>query len=305
MGTPDFAVPSLEALTARHEVVGVVTAPDKPRNRRQFTPTPAAVAAAAHGIPVYKPETLKNGAIEPILDELSPDVIVVVAYGKILPRYVLNCGKYGCVNVHGSLLPEYRGAAPMQRAIMDGVSEIGVTVMQMDEGLDTGDMLLRGSLPLDPDADFEWVHDNLAKLGADLLIRALDGLEAGTLIPQKQDDSRSTYAAKITKEECLLDFAQPAKKLHDKIRALSPFPLSYAYLNGKLIKIIRTKTAGLPSPAEPGTVIGCASDGVTVACGEGALLITDLLPEGKRRMPAADFIRGRGVAVGDKFTPAP
>ncbi len=302
MGTPDFALPTLKALTARHEVVGVVTAPDKPRNRMQFTPTPVALFAEKAGIPVYKPQTLKDGALQPVLDKLKPDAAVVVAYGKILPPYVLGTGRYGCINVHGSLLPEYRGAAPMQRAIMDGVTEIGVTVMQMDEGLDTGDMLLCGSLPLDPDADFEWVHDNLAKLGADLLIRALDGLEDGTAVPQKQDGRLATYAAKITKEDCALDFSLPAKKLHDLIRALSPVPLAYAYLNGKLIKIIKTRVVDPPFPGIPGEVTKCGAEGVTVACGDRALLVTELLPEGKRRMPAADFARGRGISVGDVLT---
>ena len=171
----------------------------------------------------------------------------------------------------------------------------------MDEGLDTGDMLKKGSLRLDPDADFEWVHDNLAALGAELLIQTLDGLEAGTIVPEKQDDLLSTYAAKITKEECALDFTQPAKALHDKIRALSPFPLSFTRLNGKLIKVIKTKYLDVPVTASPGTVIACGADGVTVACGKGALLITQLLPEGKRRMYAVDFARGRGISVGDVF----
>ena len=301
MGTPDFAVPTLKALTDRHEVVGVVTAPDKPRNRMQFTPTPVAVFAGEKGVPVYKPATLKDGALQPALDELQPDAVVVVAYGKLLPKYVLETGKYGCINVHGSLLPAYRGAAPMQRAIMDGVSEIGVTVMQMDEGLDTGDMLLSGSLPLDPDADFGRVHDDLAVLGAGLLITALDGLEAGLITPKKQDGSRATYAAKITKEECALDFSLPAKRLHDKIRALSPVPLAYSFLHGKTVKIVKTSVAENAPAGAPGEIVACGRDGITVACGEGALLITELLPEGKKRMPAADFARGRGAAVGDVF----
>ena len=302
MGSPDFAIPALEALAREHTLVGVVTTPDKPRSRMQMTPTPVAVKAGELGVPVYKPQTLKDGALAPVLEELAPDVIVVVAYGKILPQYVLDFGRYGCVNVHGSLLPRYRGAAPMQRAIMDGVAEIGVTTMQMDAGLDTGDMLLQAALPLDPEADFEWVHDNLATLGADLLIQTLAGLEDGSIVPQKQDDSLSTYAAKITKEECLVDFAQPAVYLHNKIRALSPFPLAFSFLNGKLIKIIKTKPTDLLTPAAPGTVVDCSDSGVTVACGNGALVITDLLPEGKRRMPAADFVRGRGVKPGDAFS---
>ena len=300
MGTPDFAVPSLTALASAHEVAAVVTAPDKKRNRMELSPTPVAARAAELGLRVEKPDTLRDGAIAPLLAEVKPDVIVVAAYGKILPEYVLSAAKYGCVNVHGSLLPAYRGAAPMQRAVMDGVQKIGVTVMQMDAGLDTGDMLLKRAVALPPDADFEWVHDTLADLGAKALLEALDGLAAGTITPVAQDGALSTYAAKITKEECALDFTEPAAALHNKIRALSPVPLAYAFLGGRMIKIVRAAVSA-PASAPAGTVVS-VDGGITVACGEGTLTLTELLPEGKRRMSAADFARGRGVAVGDRFT---
>ena len=336
MGTPDFAVPALNALAAAHDVVCVVTAPDKPRNRMELTPTPVAARAAELGIRTEKPETLRAGAIAPLLAETAPDVIVVVAYGKILPPYVLEYARYGCLNVHGSLLPAYRGAAPMQRAIMDGVGEVGVTVMQMDAGLDTGDMLLKRAVELPADADFEWVHDTLAILGAGLLIRALDGLEegsivpqkqdgdlatyaakitqddcrldfaldggeAGTLVPEKQDAALATYAEKITREECALDFSGKAESVYNKIRALSPVPLSYAFLDGRMIKFVSARIADYEPYAEPGVIVD-VDGGVTVACGDGAVTLTEILPEGKRRMNAADFARGRGVAVGDMFT---
>lgn len=299
MGTPDFAVPSLDALCERHEVIGAVTAPDKPRSRNVTTPTPVALRAEELGIPVFKPVTLRDGALLPTLEELSPDVIVVVAYGKILPDYVLEYPAMGCVNVHGSLLPRYRGAAPMQRAIMDGVTEIGVTVMRMDSGLDTGDMLLPASLPLDPEADFEWVHDALARLGAKTLIDALDGLCDGSVVPQKQDDSLATYAAKITRDDCRLDFGLPAARVHDTVRALSPVPLAFTLQRGRILKIVSCRVAGTQTSEKPGTVLECTPDGFTVACGEGVLLVTEVVPEGKRRMSAADFARGRGVLPGD------
>ena len=303
MGTPDFAVPSLEALCEKHEVVAVVTAPDKPRNRMEMTPTPVGECAARLGLRTEKPETLRDGAILPLLEETAPDVIAVAAYGKILPGYVLDFPRYGCINVHGSLLPRYRGAAPMQRAIMDGVPETGVTIMRMDRGLDTGEIFEKSAVALDPDADFEWVHDTLARLGAEALLRVLDDLQNGRAVSVPQDEALATYAAKITKEECALDFAQSAASLHDRIRALSPFPLAFAFCRGKMIKIIRTVRQEKTFDAAPGTVTAVDPDaGFTVACGVGSLLVTAVLPEGKRRMSASDFLRGRGIAPGDVLT---
>ena len=305
IGTPDFALPTLEMLNARHTVAGVVTTPDKPRNHNIMTPTSVAHKAAELGIPVHKPATLKDGAILPILESAAPDLIVVVAYGKILPDYVLNFAKYGCINVHGSLLPAYRGAAPMQRAIMDGVERIGVTIMKMDAGLDTGDILLQSGVELPHDANFEWVHDTLAELGAQALADTLDAIDSIT--PRKQDDALATYAAKITKEECRIDFSRSAADLHNFIRALSPVPYAYTRLNGKLIKVAAARDlpdfAGDGS-APVGTIINAganSADGFVVACGSGALLITEVVPEGKHRMSAADFLRGRAAAVGDVF----
>lgn len=304
MGTPDFAIPTLAALCDKHEVVAVVTVPDKPRNRMELMPTPVGKWAAEKGLDVLKPATLKDGAFQDELDKYAPDVIVVVAYGKILPSYVLDYAKYGCLNVHGSLLPEYRGAAPMQRSVMDGKEEIGVTIIQMDAGIDTGDMLLCDQVTLPDDADFEWVHDTLAEIGANALIRTIEQLENGSVIRIKQEESRSTYAAKITKEECALDFSMSARDLHNKVRALSPFPLSYAFLGGKMIKIIKTRLTGKIADLPAGTVV-LADKSICVACGDGKIIeILELLPEGKRRMKADDFLRGRGAKTGDVFTSA-
>lgn len=301
MGTPDFAVPSLQALAKQHDVVGVVSQPDKQKGRgMQLHPTPVKEAALELGLPVFQPETLKNEAFLPQLNELSPDVIVVVAYGKILPLYMLNTPKFGCVNVHGSLLPAYRGAAPMQRAIIDGCSETGITTMQMAQGLDTGDMLEKAILPISPNDNFETVHDSLASLGANLICSTLQKLEAGELLPEPQDDALATYAAKIEKSDCLLDFTQSAEILHNRIRGLSPIPLAFTKLNGKLLKIVSARVSDLPRPASAscGEVIALRGS-IAVACGSGVLELLTVLPEGKSRMTASAFVNGKKIAIGD------
>ncbi len=302
MGTPDFALFTLKALVqAGENIVGVVTQPDKPKGRGYaLQPPPVKVYAEEQGLPVYQPKTFKDGAFENELKALAPDLIVVVAYGKILPRYVLEFPKYGCVNVHGSLLPAYRGAAPMQRAIIDGCKETGVTTMQMAEGLDTGDMLIVRRVPIKENDNFEDIHDALGAAGAEALLETVNALRAGTLVATKQDNDKATYAAKILKEDCLLDFTKNAQTVHDLARGLSPIPLSFTHTpDGKLLKVIETRIAKTTTNAAPGTVI--ALDGcVTVACGEGtAIELHRLLPEAKGRMSAADYIRGRRLNVGD------
>ena len=228
MGTPDFALFSLRALCeAGEQVVGVVTQPDKPKGRGYaLLPPPVKVYAMERGIPVFQPATLKNGAFDETLAGLSPDVIVVAAYGKILPASVLHYPRFGCVNVHGSLLPRYRGAAPMQRAILEGCAETGVTTMLMDEGLDTGDMLLSRTVAIGENDTFEDIHDRLGAVGAALLLETLHGLETGAVKPQKQPAEGATYAAKIEKADCELRFGDNARAVHDRIRALSPMPLA-------------------------------------------------------------------------------
>ena len=302
MGTPDFAVFSLLSLhKAGHEIAAVITQPDKPKGRGYtLTPPPVKVAATELGIPVYQPNTLKDEEFANLMSEIDPDICVVVAYGKILPKNVLDYPKYGCVNVHGSLLPEYRGAAPMQRAIIDGKTETGITTMYMAEGLDTGDMLLKDIITIEENDDFEAIHDKLGACGAKLIIKTLADIECGKSTRIPQEDALATYAAKITKEDCALDFNSDAQAVHDRIRGLSPIPLSFTHTpDGKLLKIIDTRIAKMTTTAAPGTVI--ALDGcVTVACGEGtAIEIHRLLPEGKGRMSAADYVRGRRLNVGD------
>ncbi len=302
MGTPDFALFTLRALCeAGEEIVGVVTQPDKPKGRGYaLQPPPVKVYAEERGLPVYQPTTLKDGAFDDTLHALAPDVIVVVAYGKILPRSVLNYPKHGCINVHGSLLPAYRGAAPMQRAILEGCTETGVTTMQMAEGLDTGDMLLVRRIPIGENDNFETVHDALGVAGAEALLETLAAIRAGTLRATAQDEAGATYAAKITKEDCLLDFTVPAARVHDRVRALSPVPLSFTHTpDGKLLKVIESRVGAARTHAAPGTVLSLG-ECVTVACGEGTTLeLWRVLPEGKGRMSAADYNRGRRLNVGD------
>ncbi len=304
MGTPDFAVPSLCALADSHTVIGVVSQPDKQKGRgMQLRPTPVKAEALARNIPVFQPQTLKNDAFADELNRLAPDVIVVVAYGKILPPYLLYTPQYGCINLHGSLLPAYRGAAPMQRAIMDGCTCTGVTTMQMADGIDTGNMLEKATLPILPEDNFETVHDRLAKLGAELLCSTLKKLEAGELIPQVQDEALATYAAKIEKSDCLLNFEESASALHNRIRGLSPIPLAFTTLHGKLLKIVQAEVSHLSRPinADNGQVISLADGKIAVACGNGVIALTRVLPEGKARMSASDFINGRKIAIGDRL----
>ncbi len=302
MGTPDFALFSLRALVeAGEDVIAVVTQPDKPKGRGYaLTPPPVKVYAAEQGIAVLQPNTLRGEEFAETLAQLDPDVIVVVAYGKILPANVLDFPAYGCINVHGSLLPAYRGAAPMQRAILEGMQETGITTMRMDVGLDTGDMLLCEKLRIEANDNFETVHDKLGMLGANVLLRTLDELEKGTLTPIPQDDSKATYAAKIEKADCLLDFSQPAQAVHDRIRALSPFPLAFTHTpDGKMLKIIASEVTQEQTKAPAGTVLSLADGKITVACANGTVSLLSVLPEGKKRMSAADFINGRKIQTGD------
>ena len=302
MGTPDFALFTLKALVlAGEEVVGVVTQPDKPRGRGyELMPPPVKVYATEQGIPVYQPKTLKDGAFDGDLAKIAPDVIVVVAYGKILPSSVLQYPRYGCINVHGSLLPQYRGAAPMQRAIIDGCTETGVTTMLMSEGLDTGDMLLSVRVAIGENDNFEDIHDKLGAVGAALLLDTLKGIREGCITPTPQDHTCASYAAKIEKADCLIDFTKDAHTVYNTVRGLSPMPLAFTHTpDGKLLKVLEAE----PHPCAeaigaPGTVLSL--DGaVEVACGTGSICLLRVLPEGKGRMCAADYIRGRRLSVGD------
>ena len=303
MGTPDFAVFSLDALTeAGEDIIAVVTQTDKPQGRG-YVLTPSAVKRRAQelSIPVYQPKTLRDEAFAELLSALDPEMIVVAAYGKILPENVINYPKYGCINVHGSYLPKYRGAAPMQRAIIDGEEYTGVTIMYMDVGLDTGDMLAREKIAIGPDDDFEVIHDRIGKTGAALLVKTINDIKDGRAVREKQDDSLSTYAAKISKEARLIDFSLSAKKVHDLVRGLSPVPLAQTFTEkGRLLKIVKTAVSDNENGnAAPGTVVSVDGGRICVACGEGCVDILTLIPEGKSKMSAADFVRGRGISVGE------
>ena len=305
MGTPDISATCLDTMVKeRLDIVAVVTGKDKPRGRGNvMTPTPTKSKAIEYGIPVYTPDTLRDDAFLALLSEISPDLIAVVAYGKILPKSVLEFPRYGCLNAHVSLLPKYRGAAPMQRAIMEGERETGVTVMYMDEGLDTGDILLSESFPIGPTDDFETVHDRSAMLGGRLLSEAIKALEEGRAPRIPQDNSHATYAAKIEKADCKIDFTKPATELDCIIRGVTPIPGAFAYLNGKMLKL--NKAAVSDGSGKPGEVVFTEAKGegyFLVACGEGALKVTSVIPEGKGRMSAGDFIRGRKIKEGDILT---
>lgn len=300
-GTPAFAEGMLDALvSAGHEVVCAVTQPDKPVGRKQIlTPPPVKTYALSHGIDVLQPEKLRNNPeFEAQYAAFGHEAAVVASYGKIVPAYVLHTPPRGCLNVHGSLLPDYRGAAPIQRAILEGREKTGVTIMQMDEGIDTGDMLLAEEVEIGRDDTYAELHDKMVAVGRKLLVEAIEKIDS--LTPGKQDDSLSRYAAKITDEDCLLDFSRSARAVHDNVRGLSPSPLAYAYLNGKKVKFVRTALAG-DSSGRPGEVTE-AGKKLVIACGEGSIELLSLIPEGKKQMNAGDFVRGRNVAVGDVFT---
>lgn len=289
MGTPEFAVPCLSALVEKHEVLAVFTQPDKPKGRKQIlTPPPVKEEALKHNIPVYQPKTLKDGEAFKLLSEIKPDVIIVVAYGKILPRNVLDLPKYGCINVHASLLPKYRGAAPIQWSVILGEKETGVTTMQMDDGIDTGDMLKSAALTIGENETADELHDRLSSLGAKLLIETLESVENGTVTRTKQDEGLSNYAPMLSKDISPLDFTCVAQAVHNKVRGLNSWPSATAVMDGKRIKIHKTRLA--EGSGKSGEIISL--EPFVVACGYGAVEILELQPEGKKKMTAADFLRG-------------
>ena len=304
MGTPDFSVGTLEALIAAgHEITLVVSQPDKPKGRgHELAPTPVKETALKHGLKVFQPKRLKDPETIRTLEETPADAIVVIAFGQIVPASILHMKKYGCINVHGSLLPKYRGAAPIQWAVIDGERESGVTIMQMDEGLDTGDMLLKGSVVLDEKETSGSLFDKLSALGASLCVEALEKLEKGELTPEKQGESPTEYARMLTKEMGELDFSRDAVTLERLIRGLNPWPSAYTRLGDKTLKIWAADVCEKQEPeSQPGTVTEVAKQDFTVACGEGALKITELQLQGKKRMDAAAFLRGYHLEAGMKL----
>ena len=300
MGTPDFAVPTLEACTKLGEVVLVVTQPDKPKGRGQeLAAPPVKQWALAHGLAVKQPEKLKAGRFHEELAPLSPDVVVVAAYGKILPPELLAVPRHGCVNVHGSLLPRWRGAAPIQRAVAAGDATTGVCLMVMEAGLDTGPVFARGEIPIGPTDTGGSMHDKLSRLGAELLLAELPAYLAGERPATPQDHARATLAPMLKKEEGELDFGQSARVLEARLRGFTPWPGAYTRLNGKLLKVLSARVGAGHGAA--GEVLCASADGIEVACGEGSLVLTEVLPEGKRAMSAAQFLSGRPLAKGARL----
>ena len=298
MGTPDFAVPSLERLIADgHEVSLVVTQPDKPVGRKQIlTPPAVKVCALEHNIEVYQPNSMRTEEARARLAEENADAIIVVAYGKILPKSILELTPNGCINVHGSLLPRYRGAAPVQWAVLNGDAEAGVTTMLLDEGVDTGDMLLTFSRPLDDTITGGELFDLLAQDGADLLSHTLQELMAGTLKRIPQPTEGACYASMLDKSMCPLDWSKPASVLHNQVRGMNPWPVATCRVDGKVMKVFVSRV-GEATDAAPGMVV--SAQPLTVACGDGLTLILDeIQAEGSRRMAAADYLRGHPIAVG-------
>lgn len=298
MGTPDFALGVLEAIyeCKEHEVVAVVTQPDKPKGRSdKMIPSPVKAFALDKGIPVMTPVKIKTSEAIEELQKYEADVYVVAAFGQILSTQILNMPKYGCINVHASLLPAYRGAAPIQWVIADGLTKTGVTIMQMNEGLDTGDILTQVTVPISDDDTGESLFDKLMVEGAKLLTDTLTLIEEGKVTPVKQDDSKSTYAKMLKKEMGLVDFSMSAKQIRNRIRAFTPWPGGYTYLNGKMLKIKECHIASEEIDkldAVNGQIVKITKDELFVKCGEGILVITRLQSEGKKEMSAHDFLLG-------------
>ena len=300
MGTPDFAVPSLQALIdAGHDVCAVYTQPDKPQGRKQIlTAPPVKTLALAHDIPVFQPNTLKNEDEQARLRELAPEVIIVVAYGKLLPKAVLDIPPHGCINVHGSLLPRWRGAAPIQWAVIAGDEMAGVTTMQMAEGLDTGDMLLTYETKVGEKETAGELFDRLAQSGAELLTQTLVKLDEIT--PRPQDDAQSCYAHMLDKQMAVIDWSKSAHEIDCLIRGLNPWPIALTTLSGERLKVFAAEKAA--GNGESGTVLEAnPKKGLTVACGEGALKLTEIQLVGGKRMKATDFLRGHVIEVGTKL----
>ena len=300
MGTPDFAVPSLEALfAAGHEIVGVFTQPDKPKNRgMKLQPPPVKVCALAHEVPVYQPVKMRDGTALEIIQELAPELIVVAAYGRILPQEILDYPKFGCINVHSSLLPKYRGAAPIHWAILNGEKETGVTIMQVALALDAGDIISRCVTPIDPDETVESLHDRLADMGAKLLVETVEAIAGGTATRTPQDEALATYAPMLSRALSPMDWTRPARALHDQVRGLIPWPAAVTELNGVRCKVFHTSVLDETTGKAPGTVLQADKKGLLIACGEGTVLqINELQADGGKRMKSADYLRGHPIPV--------
>ena len=303
MGTPDFAVGSLQALceSGKHEILAVVTQPDRPKGRgNKLLQTPVKEYALEQGLTVYQPQKVKTPEFVELLHDLQPELIVVAAFGQFLNKEILELPKYGCINVHASLLPKYRGAAPIQYAIIKGEKESGVTIMQMDIGMDTGAMLDKVVVPIAENTTMGELHDALREQGAALLIEVIDKIAAGTAVAEPQDNEQATYATLLDRSMEHIDWSKTAQEVHNLIRGFNPAPSTFTKLpNGKSLKIWGSKMIDKSSAAAAGTVIETGKHSFFVACGEGVLEITEVQPESKKRMPAQVFLNGRGVQEGD------
>lgn len=300
MGTPDFAVPSLENIAKVHNVTAVFTQPDKPVGRKMIlTPPDVKVCAEKLGIPVYQPEKLKDSDSYEIIKELNPDVIVVVAYGQLLPESILNIPKYGCINVHGSLLPKYRGAAPIQWSVLNGDKKTGVTTMYMEKGLDTGDILETKEYEIGINDTAGEVFDILADMGGKLILNTLEKAENDQLHPVKQDDSKSSYAKMLDKSMCNIDFSKTNIQVHNQVRGLSPWPVASTKINGKVLKIFETRLAD--GKGNAGEII--STNPLTIACGDGAVIVNTVQLQGKKKMDSKAFLQGhkleKGTVIGE------
>lgn len=319
MGTPDFAVPALKALaeSAKHEVSLVVTQPDRPRGRSgKPAPSDVKLCAEQYGIPVFQPEKVREEAAVERLRRENADIFVVAAFGQLLPKAILEMPRFGCINIHGSLLPAYRGAAPVQWAVLDGQKEAGDTIMQMNEGLDTGDILMQESIPLSADETAGSLYDKLSSMGGPLLLKALDAIEAGTVTPVPQGDSGTHYAKMLRKEMGNIDWTKSAEEIGRLVRGLNPWPSAYTHWNGKMLKIWMAETVtqeelsalgcdeknGMDlKEAQPGTVMIVTKDTLMVQTGDGLLALTELQMEGKKRMPVQAFLMGCRLQTGEKL----
>lgn len=301
MGTPDFAVAPLHAMVeAGYEVAAVITQPDKPKGRgKTLLPTPVKEEALKHGLTVHQPLKVREPEFLNLLKDINPDIIVVAAFGQIIPSEILELPRFGCINIHASLLPKYRGAAPIQQAVIDGEKESGVTIMKMSTGLDTGDMIAKAVVPLSADETGGSLFDKLASAGAELLVKTLPSIFDGTAVYEKQPkESPTPYAAMITKQMGLMDFTNSAEKLERLVRGLNPWPSAYTYLNGKTLKVWKCSVEAGECEAEPGTVTAVDKEGIHVACGKGMLVLTEVQLEGKKRMEADAFLRGYPLKPG-------
>ena len=301
MGTPDIAAQSLAALLeAGHTVVGVFTRADKPVGRKQvLTAPPVKKLAVEHGIPVWQPATLRDGEAEKVFRALQPDLVVVVAYGRILPPELLHIAPLGCINLHVSLLPKYRGSAPIQWAVLNGDTKTGVTIMQLDEGCDTGDILMVEPVEIGPETTSGELFDQVSAVGAETLVRAVEELAAGRLTPRPQDEAMATKAPPLTKEMARFTFAEPAEHLHNWVRGMNPWPVAFFELDGKKIKVLESRLAENPQRAAPGTVL--ALKPLTIACARGALQLLTVTPEGGRPMAGTAWAAGRRLHTGDSL----